>query len=94
MSSLIRYNSGLLLRRRSAIASVAFFFLIGVVCPCLAVEYKEAPVLSKLVEAGELPPVEQRLPEEPLIVDCVERIGEYGGELSTTTLQEKPVTFG
>src|SRR5262245_47579362 len=41
--------------------------------------YKEAPTLAELVKAGKLPPVEQRLPETPLVVPTVERVGEYGG---------------
>ncbi len=42
-------------------------------------EYHEAPELAKLVSEGKLPPVEDRLPEEPLIVPPIERIGQYGG---------------
>ena len=30
--------------------------------------YGEAPMLAALVEAGELPPVEERLPAEPLVI--------------------------
>ena len=41
--------------------------------------YSEAPELAKRVAKGELPPVEERLPEEPLIVPTIERIGQYGG---------------
>ena len=41
--------------------------------------YHEAPELTKLVREGKLPPVEERLPEEPLIVPPIERIGQYGG---------------
>ena len=41
--------------------------------------YNEAPELAKLVSEGKLPPVEDRLPEEPLIVPPIERIGQYGG---------------
>ena len=41
--------------------------------------YSEAPELAKRVAIGELPPVEERLPEEPLIVPTIERIGQYGG---------------
>ena len=40
--------------------------------------YTEAPMLAEQVQAGELPPVEERLPEEPFIIDG-EAIGEYGG---------------
>ena len=39
----------------------------------------EAPELTQLVTAGKLPPVEERIPEEPLIVPPIERIGQYGG---------------
>jgi len=42
-------------------------------------EYHESPMLTKLVEEGKLPPVEQRLPEEPLVVQPVEKVGQFGG---------------
>jgi peptide/nickel transport system substrate-binding protein len=41
--------------------------------------YNEAPMLREMVEAGELPPVEERLPAEPLTVEPFESIGRYGG---------------
>lgn len=41
--------------------------------------FHEAPQLAALVKAGKLPPVRERLPEEPLVVPVVERIGKYGG---------------
>jgi len=41
-------------------------------------KYKEAPVLAEMVKAGKLPPVDQRLPENPLVVPADE-IGQYGG---------------
>ncbi len=41
--------------------------------------YKEAPALAEQVKAGKLPPVEKRLPENPLVVPVVERTGQYGG---------------
>lgn len=46
--------------------------------PAEGVRFKEAPSLAKLVERGELPPVEERLPLEPLVVNVPE-IGKYGG---------------
>ncbi len=36
-------------------------------------------MLAAMVEAGELPPLEERLPADPLVVDPVEELGEYGG---------------
>jgi peptide/nickel transport system substrate-binding protein len=43
--------------------------------------YGEAPMLAEKVAAGELPPVEERLPENPRVVELAEgdTIGVYGG---------------
>ncbi|MGQ9555568.1 MAG: ABC transporter substrate-binding protein [Anaerolineae bacterium] len=42
-------------------------------------KYGEAPMLAELVQAGQLPPVEERLPKEPMVVQVIEEIGQYGG---------------
>jgi peptide/nickel transport system substrate-binding protein len=42
-------------------------------------EYAEAPMLAGKVQGGDLPPVDERLPDEPLVVEPWEEIGEYGG---------------
>lgn len=42
-------------------------------------KYNEAPMLAELVQAGQLPPVDERLPKNPLVVDTLEGIGNYGG---------------
>ncbi len=39
----------------------------------------EAPMLAEMVAAGELPPVEERISAEPLVVEAVDSIGKYGG---------------
>jgi len=43
--------------------------------------YQEAPMLAAKVAAGELPPVEERLPENPRVVELAEgdTVGVYGG---------------
>lgn len=46
-------------------------------------EYGEAPTLAAKVESGELPPVEERLPQSPMVL-ATEEIGKYGGTLRTT----------
>lgn len=43
-----------------------------------ALAFEEAPMLRELVEAGTLPPVDERLPVNPTVVNAVE-VGEYGG---------------
>lgn len=41
-------------------------------------KHNEAPMLVELVAAGKLPPVEERLPENPSVAEAAE-IGQYGG---------------
>src|ERR1700744_2817776 len=62
--------------KRFAAAMFAGLFL-GL--PAAAQKYPEAPQFAEQVKAGKLPPVEQRLPEQPLVVPVTERVGEYGG---------------
>src|SRR5437763_781196 len=40
--------------------------------------FNEAPTLADLVKQGKLPPVEQRLPAEPLVIKPLREIGKYG----------------
>jgi hypothetical protein len=47
--------------------------------PELPSEYSEAPQLAELVAAGDLPPIDERLPENPLVVLPVKSVGQYGG---------------
>ena len=44
-----------------------------------AQQYNEAPMLQEMVASGDLPPVGERLPEDPLVVEPVDSVGEYGG---------------
>ena len=41
----------------------------------------EAPALAALVESGQLPPVDERLPLTPFVVGGRDEIGVYGGEV-------------
>lgn len=42
-------------------------------------KFNEAPMLAEIVKAGTLPPVEQRVSEEPLVIKPVNEIGKFGG---------------
>jgi peptide/nickel transport system substrate-binding protein len=44
-------------------------------------EFNEAPSLAEQVASGDLPPVEERLPVDPLVIEPTELTGEYGGIL-------------
>lgn len=56
-------------------------------------KYQEAPMLAERVQAGELPPVDERLPIEPKITNEMPpsqleyEIGRYGGTLRHAALQ-------
>lgn len=41
--------------------------------------FAEAPLLAERVSAGSLPPVEERLAQDPMVLTPLEQIGEYGG---------------
>src|ERR1700743_1765217 len=41
--------------------------------------FHEAPQLAEQVKAGKLPPVEQRIPQEPMVLKPLRSIGKYGG---------------
>ncbi len=60
---------------------MAFVLVIALASVVSAAEYSEAPILAEKVAAGELPPVEERLPEEPNVVTPLDSVGVYGGTL-------------
>jgi len=41
--------------------------------------FKEAPQLAELVKAGKLPPVQERIGQDPLVLKPTHEIGKYGG---------------
>ena len=41
--------------------------------------FNEAPMLAEMVAAGDLPPVEERLPKNPMVLEPSDEIGKYGG---------------
>ena len=42
-------------------------------------QFKEAPALEQLAKAGKLPPVKERIGEDPLVLKPLREIGKYGG---------------
>ena len=43
--------------------------------------FNEAPSLKALVDSGELPSIDKRLPDEPLVDQPFDEVGKYGGTL-------------
>ena len=70
--------------KRSVFSLVVMLLLVtvGFACSAIAAEiktYNEAPQLAELVKAGKLPPVHERLPENPMVLTPLEAVG--GGDL-------------
>jgi len=63
-------------RNRMGLSLAAVLALTG---PLAAQTYTQAPELEQAVAAGTLPPVEQRLPENPMVVTPIDSVGQYGG---------------
>ncbi len=49
-------------------------------------KYKESPLLAERVARGELPNVDERLPEEPRVCEVIEEVGAYGGTITVSSL--------
>lgn len=63
------------------VTQIAASVTLAISCASQAATYYEAPQLAELVNTGTLPAVEKRLPENPLVVEPIQSIGKYGGEL-------------
>lgn len=75
---------------------LALGFLATLVLPAAATEMIETPALEERVEAGNLPPVAQRIPEEPLVVDLAARgrsPGVHGGTIRMFVTRAKDVRY-
>ena len=55
--------------------------------------FQESPVLAAQVSQGILPPLRERLPDDPYVVEPAERIGRYGGTLRVFD-QDYGLVFG
>lgn len=76
-------------RRISPVILIGLALIISLALTAGA-QYQESPVLAERVAAGELPPVEERLPDNPFVVgpgvliveeDLDWEVGRYGGTL-------------
>jgi len=55
-------------------------------------QFNEAPSLAMKVAAKQLPPVKERLPDEPLVVQPIEKLGKYCDKI--TGYGVNPTSFG
>ncbi len=59
--------------------SVCGALAVGLALPASALAENQAPSLAEQVAEGTLPALEERLPNEPFVVDPLDGIGTYGG---------------
>ena len=60
---------------------------------CFLLPYKifagEAPMLSEMVKKKLIPPLTERLPNDPKVIPVVSKIGKYGGTLRIGDILER-----
>ncbi len=64
---------------RLAVLFLITALLLSSVAFAQGMTYQQSPSLDAAVAAGDLPPVEGRLPADPLVVTPIDSIGTYGG---------------
>ena len=67
-------------RRAFLVASTALAGTALLSKGAFAQDYKESAFLQAQVDSGTLPPVAERLPENPLVITPFERVGQQGGD--------------
>lgn len=63
----------------AAVTSLTFGAAVSARSTGQEMTYTEAPMLAERVAAGDLPPVNERLPVNPRVVPVRDEIGQYGG---------------
>ncbi|MFP4015688.1 MAG: ABC transporter substrate-binding protein, partial [Halanaerobiales bacterium] len=83
--------------KKTLILTISFMFIISSIIAAKDISlpydesavpssFNQSPILDEQVEEGDLPPVEERVPEDPYVVEPRESIGEYGGTVNSATL--------
>lgn len=71
-----------MLRKRFYLALFLVLLLVTVSISVISAQemtYNEAPMLAERVAAGDLPPLEERLPANPRVIEPIDSVGVYGG---------------
>lgn len=83
--------------RKAVLAALACLGLcsgLGFGALAIPAAHAEVPYFADAVKAGKLPPMAQRLPEQPLKLDFAaegKKIGKYGGDLTTIMGRSKDI---
>ncbi len=71
---------------------IALIFVLAFSVGVLA--YNQAPMLQERVDRGELPDVDERLPQNPVVITPLEQVGTYGGTLKVVNANPKNLEDG
>ncbi len=80
--------------KRGTLVFLIFLLTALVSGSAFAANFNEAPMLADLVKASALPPVEERLPKEPLVIEPYEEVGQYGGTARVVTVRAQIMEDG
>jgi peptide/nickel transport system substrate-binding protein len=67
--------------RRTFLAATGAALVLPAIPAFAQAALKEAPALAEAVAAGTIPPLAERLPLNPMVVQPFESVGKYGGDL-------------
>ncbi|ODT84192.1 MAG: ABC transporter substrate-binding protein [Pelagibacterium sp. SCN 64-44] len=70
-----------LISRRAFLVATGAAMVLPAIPAFAQSQLKEAPALAEAVASGALPPVAERLPLNPMVVEPLEGVGSYGGDL-------------
>jgi peptide/nickel transport system substrate-binding protein len=84
----LRLDEYTILHRQLKGRIAAQFAVVLVVLPLtvLVAEPREAPSLAERVAAGELPPIDERIPDDPMVISPIDELGQYGGTLNLLSM--------
>ncbi|MDQ4135122.1 MAG: ABC transporter substrate-binding protein, partial [Pseudomonadota bacterium] len=71
-------------------------FALAVAPPAVALTYEETPYFAERVAKGELPPVAERVPAEPLVVDLAAKnrmVGTPGGDIVSLVSRARDIRY-
>ena len=91
---MIRISTANLLSNGLAIRALAAMVTLCCSTALSAAAWVESPMLAKRVQAGKLPPLEQRLPSSPRVLDVAAsggNVGRHGGDLKLLMGRTKDV---
>ena len=80
-------GTGLMASRYVVIAAASLCLSLG---SANAQNYSESPSLAAQVSSGALPPVEERLPVNPAVMEPLESIGDYSENIYVFTADNTP----